>query len=274
MWWKKNKWKVIIPVIIVAVLAAAFWYGDAPTGGNEAPADSAVPETHAPTSTAPDEDVSQAEGLQNPDRYLNNETSEEDDAAPEQAPSEQATDEQPTGQAEPVQPPAETEPAQTEPVETEPAETEPAETEPAETEPVAYTCTISISCATILDNMELLGEDKAELIPSDGWILGTVEMTFSEGESVFDVLQRACIEQGIHMEYMNTPLTGSAYIEGIGNIYEFDAGSLSGWMYSVNGWFPNYGCSQYQLADGDVISWVYTCDLGNDVGGGYAAGMQ
>ena len=122
--------------------------------------------------------------------------------------------------------------------------------------------------------MELRGEDKAELIPSDGWILGTVEMTFSEGESVFDVLQRACIEQGIHMEYMNTPLTGRAYIEGIGNIYEFDAGSLSGWMYSVNGWFPNYGCSQYQLADGDVISWVYTCDLGNDVGGGYAAGIQ
>lgn len=269
MWWKKNKWKVIVPVIIVAVLAAAFWYGDAPTGGNEAPADSAVPETHAPTSTAPDEDVSQAEGLQNPDRDLNNETSEEDDAAPEQAPSEQTMDEQPTGQAEPVQPPAETEPAETESV-----EAEPAETEPAETEPVAYTCTISISCATILNNMELLGEDKAELIPSDGWILGTVEMTFSEGESVFDVLQRACIEQGIHMEYMNTPLTGSAYIEGIGNIYEFDAGSLSGWMYSVNGWFPNYGCSQYQLADGDVISWVYTCDLGNDVGGGYAAGMQ
>ena len=37
-------------------------------------------------------------------------------------------------------------------------------------------------------------------------------------------------------------------------------------MYSVNDWFPNYGCSQYQLVDGDVIRWMYTCDLGRDVG--------
>ena len=33
MWWKKNKWKVIVPVLIVAVLAAAFWYGGLECGG-------------------------------------------------------------------------------------------------------------------------------------------------------------------------------------------------------------------------------------------------
>ena len=32
MWWKKNKWKVIVPVLIVAVLAAAFWYGGGAPG--------------------------------------------------------------------------------------------------------------------------------------------------------------------------------------------------------------------------------------------------
>ena len=37
-------------------------------------------------------------------------------------------------------------------------------------------------------------------------------------------------------------------------------------MYKVNGWFPNYGCSRYSVQDGDVIEWVYTCDLGRDVG--------
>ena len=42
-------------------------------------------------------------------------------------------------------------------------------------------------------------------------------------------------------------------------------------MYNVNGWFPNYGCSRYMLKDGDKIEWVYTCDLGADVGGGYSA---
>ena len=38
--------------------------------------------------------------------------------------------------------------------------------------------------------------------------------------------------------------------------------------YSVNGWFPNYGCSRYQVKDGDVVEWRYTCDLGEDLGSG------
>jgi len=61
----------------------------------------------------------------------------------------------------------------------------------------------------------------------------------------------------------------SYYIEGIGNLYEFDCGPESGWMYKVNGWFPNFGCSSYPLSDGDNIVWCYTCNgLGADVGGG------
>ena len=59
--------------------------------------------------------------------------------------------------------------------------------------------------------------------------------------------------------------------QGIHNLYEFDCGELSGWMYNVNGWFPNYGCSRYALQDGDVIRWRYTCDLGADVGGSMVA---
>ena len=42
-------------------------------------------------------------------------------------------------------------------------------------------------------------------------------------------------------------------------------------MYKVNGWFPNYGCSRYQLKSGDKVEWVYACDLGVDVGGNYSA---
>ena len=41
----------------------------------------------------------------------------------------------------------------------------------------------------------------------------------------------------------------------------------SGWMYKVNEWFPNYGCSAYTLKPGDDIVWCYTCvGLGADVG--------
>lgn len=134
------------------------------------------------------------------------------------------------------------------------------------------TCTISISCATILDNMDKCDESKRALIPADGTILSASTVTFSPGESVFDVLQRVCRERKIPMEFSFTPIYNSAYIEGIYNLYEFDVGDGSGWMYKVNDWFPNYGCSRYQVQQGDVICWVYTCDLGYDVGGGYAAG--
>lgn len=130
-----------------------------------------------------------------------------------------------------------------------------------------YTCTISISCETILDNMDKCAESKKALVPEDGIILPATEVTFSEGESVYDVLQRVCKENKIHMESSFTPVYNSAYIEGIHNLYEYDVGKLSGWMYAVNGWYPNYGCSRYQLKDGDVVEWRYTCDLGKDVGG-------
>ena len=130
-----------------------------------------------------------------------------------------------------------------------------------------YTCTFSIECSTILNNLSMLDPDKLEMVPSGGVILGRTTVTFYEGESVFDVLQRVCKEKGIHMEASWTPIYNSAYVEGIHNLYEFDCGALSGWMYKVNGWYPNYGSSRYQLKDGDVVEWRYTCDLGNDVGG-------
>ena len=128
------------------------------------------------------------------------------------------------------------------------------------------TCTLSISCASILEHMEDLEEAKAELVPEDGWLMEPLEVPFTQGESVFEVLQRTCQDQRLHMEFEDAPVYGSAYIEGIGNLYEFDCGPLSGWKYKVNGEFPNYGCSQYALAEGDSVEWVYTCDLGADVG--------
>lgn len=129
-----------------------------------------------------------------------------------------------------------------------------------------YTCTLSIECSTILNNLSDLDADKRELVPSNGVILEPTEVTFYDGESVFDVLRRVCKEKEIHLESSWTPIYNSAYVEGINNLYEFDCGELSGWTYCVDGWFPNYGCSRYQLKDGEKIEWRYTCDLGKDVG--------
>lgn len=133
------------------------------------------------------------------------------------------------------------------------------------------TCTLLVECGTILDNMESLNQTKTALVPEEGMIYAEREVTFYQGETVFDVLQREMINEKIHFEFSNNPVYNSAYVEGIGNLYEFDCGSLSGWTYSVNGWFPNYGCSRYLVSDGDRIEWHYTCDLGKDVG---SDGMQ
>ena len=129
-------------------------------------------------------------------------------------------------------------------------------------------CTIQIRCDTILDNMDHLTAGKNAYVPANGVILATSTVQFVDGETVFDVLNRVCSYAGIQLEYSWTPMYGSYYIEGINNLYEFDCGYESGWMYKVNGWFPNYGCSSYVLKDGDTIVWCYTCNgLGADVGG-------
>lgn len=146
----------------------------------------------------------------------------------------------------------------------------PQETETADTE---YTCTLSVRCDTILNNMDSLAEDKAAIVPGDGVIFAPRKVNFSEGESVFDVLLREMQKNKIHLEFKQTPAYNSVYIEGIGNLYEFDCGGLSGWMYRVNGCFPNYGCSKHQLKDKDTVEWIYTCDLGADIGGAQSSGQ-
>ena len=126
-------------------------------------------------------------------------------------------------------------------------------------------CTMSISCKTLVGN-EVLTEAKRSLVPEDGWLFEPADVAIVEGESAFDVLQRVTRENRIHLEYVKTPAYNSMYIEGIGNLYEFDGGPKSGWVFTVNGEFPNYSSSGVVLKDGDVVEWKYTCDLGEDVG--------
>ena len=128
------------------------------------------------------------------------------------------------------------------------------------------TCTLEIRCDTLLGNLDKLTEGKAALVPEDGTLLPVTEVEFTGGNSVFDVFRQTLKNQKIHFEYVDASAYDSVYIEGIGNLYEFDCGPQSGWMYSVNGTYPGLGCSGYTLADGDVIVFSYTLDLGADLG--------
>jgi len=113
----------------------------------------------------------------------------------------------------------------------------------------------------LLNNIKYLDKEKAALIPTDGKIFESKSAVIYEGESVFNVLCRELKKNKVHFEYTKTPMYNSAYIEGIGNLYEKDCGDLSGWTYRVNGQTPNCGCSLYKLKDGDIVEFVYFCDF-------------
>lgn len=131
------------------------------------------------------------------------------------------------------------------------------------------TCTLEVRCDTLVGKLDQMTNEKAALVPEDGIILPAREVEFQPGESVFDVFRRVLREEKIHFEYTDATIYDSAYIEGIGNLYEFDCGPQSGWMACVNDAFLGIGCSGYTLADGDVIAFYYTCDLGADLGADY-----
>lgn len=129
-----------------------------------------------------------------------------------------------------------------------------------------YKVSVSIRCDTAVANGMHLEEKWKGIIPEDGCILPETDMEVKPDETVFDVLCQVRDDYGIHMEYSGGKKM--QYIEGIGNLYERDGGRWSGWMYSVNGEYPELGCGQYELKDGDRIEWNYTCDLGLDLEAG------
>lgn len=273
------KRKIIIGVVILAVLAAAFFFG------GRAPKSETAPDTAtgAPTETAKRRTEKPRETPDATEKSTDKpKTAEKPTSKPTKTPAAKKSDTAnptATSSAKPTKMPAmkmsevakpTAAPTQdkyhTDPV----PEGVPEPVEPQEVyvfEGTDLVCTLSVRCDTILNNLSLLDPAKREVVPAGGVIYAEREVVFHKGESVFDVTLREMQDNRIHFEFSKTPIYNSAYIEGINNIYEFDCGELSGWEYSVNGVFPNYGCSRYQLNDGDKIEWRYTCDLGRDIGG-------
>ena len=122
-----------------------------------------------------------------------------------------------------------------------------------EPEPAAATVSLHISCANAVGIQDGL--------PAGGAMLSTT-VAISEGDTVMDVLKRACRDAGLAVS------AGGSYVSSIGGLSDrIDrAHPSSGWMYCVDGWFPNYGCNSYTLSGGESIEWLYTLDGGSDVG--------
>lgn len=287
---KKQKFKIIAAVCTLAVLTGAFFAGgslgdNAPAVVKSSTADVAVLAENTAVSqstnvsTALTESPTKATGKNKPEQKTTAPTSTSKTKSEQSAVSNQtsksssassSTSSKPGTQSNQSSTVKKQDKCKTDPI----PEGKPQPVEPQEQEISDNTlkCTFSISCATVLDNMDKLHKSKKEIIPEDGWILKPVTVTFNEGESVFDVLKQVCKDNKIQLEFSLTPIYNSSYIEGINNLYEFDCGSLSGWTYEVNDWFPNYGCSRYEVKNGDVIEWHFTCNNGADVGKNYSVG--
>lgn len=104
-----------------------------------------------------------------------------------------------------------------------------------------------------------------------GTIMGTEEIEIGDSETVMDVLKKATRAKKIQMDFSGSGAT--AYVKGIDNLYEFDKGSGSGWMYSINNKFPNRSAGVWPIRPGDHIQWLYTEDLGKDLGAGTDDGL-
>jgi hypothetical protein len=127
--------------------------------------------------------------------------------------------------------------------------------------------TLTVECSDIFDHWDDL--DKAlregDFVPKNGTFIESTDFVLLDGDSAFDLLERALAYEKIALDYDGT--AASAYVTGIGGIYEFSCGASSGWQYEVNGIAPNVGCSDYELTDGDNVVFTYICDY-NEVWGG------
>lgn len=92
-----------------------------------------------------------------------------------------------------------------------------------------------------------------------GMLLEDRELRLEEGVNAYEQLIYAARSEGIIID--NRGSERSPYIAGIDNIYEFDCGELSGWVFTVNDKISSVGAGEYILREGDRVCWRYSIYL-------------
>ncbi|MEG2377144.1 MAG: DUF4430 domain-containing protein [Clostridia bacterium] len=101
-------------------------------------------------------------------------------------------------------------------------------------------------------------------------ILAKTSIAFVKDDTPYSVLSRAAAKNNIAVVASGSG--SSVYVSSIGGLAELDHGARSGWMYSVNGVFIQKSAGAVTLKPSDTVAWVYTENLGGDVGGGEGGG--
>ena len=123
-------------------------------------------------------------------------------------------------------------------------------------------CTIEIRCDNATARKDTITNPGIrDAIPDDGTILEVTTYTGNEGFTVYDVLAAVT---AAHNPVI--PIVANAersYVSSINNLSEKNVGPTSGWTYRVNGVLPMMAANQYKVKDGDVIKWIYICQMGD-----------
>ena len=122
------------------------------------------------------------------------------------------------------------------------------------TQPTTITVYVQVECKVLLDRLDKMTPEKAELVPKSGVLLNQVAVSLTPGQTAFEALQKACGAAGIAIDYAPS----NYYVRGIGGLYEKDCGAKSGWLYFVNGTMPGISCGYYTLGNGDTLRFSYT----------------
>lgn len=95
-------------------------------------------------------------------------------------------------------------------------------------------------------------------------ILEPTEQEIVEGETALEALIAITKQHGIQLDYRGGK-GATTFIQGIGNVYEFDRGVGSGWEFRINDKFPDRSAGIVTLCKGDHIEWVYTTDYNENI---------
>ena len=79
----------------------------------------------------------------------------------------------------------------------------------------------------------------------------TADVDLPEGATVYDAL----VATGADVNASDSDY--GMYVQGINGLAGGVFGDMSGWMFEVNGEMAEVGCSQLEVADGDVTTWTY-----------------
>lgn len=118
-------------------------------------------------------------------------------------------------------------------------------------------CTIEISCRSLLEPGTKLKKGIRELIPENGVIISKQEVKTTDETSVLKATAKLCKEKKIPFIYKGFANGETGYVEGIYEIFEKDAGKTSGWMYRYNGRILNRSAGGKKVEQGADIKWYY-----------------